>query len=106
MGLAVLLVLSGSLEQLVSVAAVFFVMNFVFSYTALFTLRFREPEAERPFRAWGFPVSTGIVLIGSGVFLVLTAREDPRSAVIAAGLLLLSQPAYIWANRQGGRAAA
>ena len=100
MGLSVLLVLSGSLEQLVSVAAVFFVMNFVFSYSALFTLRIREPEAERPFRAWGFPVSTGIVLLGSCVFLGLTAREDPRSALIAGGLLLLSQPAYSWANRR------
>ena len=102
MGLSVLLVLSGSLEQLVSVAAVFFVMNFVFSYSALFTLRIREPEAERPFRAWGFPVSTGIVLLGSCVFLVLTAREDPRSALIAGGLLLLSQPAYSWANSREG----
>jgi len=104
MGLAVLLVLSGSLEQLVSVAAVFFVMNFVFSYSALFTLRVREPDAERPFRAWGFPASTGIVLIGSGIFLVLTAQEDPRSALIAGGLLLMSQPAYSWANRRGGKA--
>jgi APA family basic amino acid/polyamine antiporter len=102
MGLSVLLVLSGSLEQLVSVAAVFFVMNFVFSYSALFTLRIREPAAERPFRAWGFPVSTGIVLLGSCVFLVLTAREDPRSALVAGGLLLLSQPAYSWANRREG----
>ena len=92
-------VLSGSLEQLVAVAAVFFVMNFVFSYSALFMLRHREPDAERPFRAWAFPVSTGVVLLGSCVFLVLTAREDPRSALIAAGLLLLSQPAYSWANR-------
>ena len=98
-GLAILLVLSGSLEQLVAVAAVFFVMNFVFSYSALFMLRHREPHAERPFRAWAFPVSTGVVLIGSCVFLVLTAREDPRSALIAAGLLLVSQPAYSWANR-------
>jgi len=98
-GLAILLVLSGSLEQLVAVAAVFFVMNFVFSYSALFVLRHREPHAERPFRAWAFPVSTGVVLLGSCVFLVLTAREDPRSALIAAGLLLLSQPAYSWANR-------
>ena len=98
-GVAILLVLSGSLEQLVAVAAVFFVMNFVFSYSALFMLRYREPHAERPFRAWAFPVSTGVVLLGSCVFLVLTAREDPRSALIAAGLLLVSQPAYSWANR-------
>jgi APA family basic amino acid/polyamine antiporter len=104
MGLSVLLVLSGSLEQLVSVAAVFFVMNFVFSYSALIRLRFKEPDAERPFRAWGYPVSTGIVLLGSFVFLVLAVREDPRSALIAGGLLLLSQPAYSWANRGAAKA--
>jgi APA family basic amino acid/polyamine antiporter len=104
MGLSVLLVVSGSLDQLVSVAAVYFVMNFVFSYSALIRLRFKEPDAERPFRAWGYPVSTGIVLVGSFVFVVLAVREDPRSALIAGGLLLLSQPAYSWANRGAAKA--
>ena len=89
-----LLILSGTVEQMVAIAALLYVLNYISGYAALVTLRVREPELLRPYRAWGFPWTTGLVLIGSIVFLVLAAMDDHRSALFAAALLLVAVPAY------------
>ncbi len=57
----VALILSGSFEQIVAVAAILFLLNYVSAYVALFLLRRREPAAPRPYRAFGFPYTTAVV---------------------------------------------
>jgi APA family basic amino acid/polyamine antiporter len=53
----------------------------------------------RPYKAWGYPVSTSIVLAGSVAFLLAGIVEDWRSGVTAAVFLLLCVPAYTLAAR-------
>ena len=64
------------------------------SFLSLFVLRRREPATPRPYRAWGHPWTTGIVLLGSLVLLGATLVADPRGAAIVAVLLVASYPAY------------
>ena len=96
---AALLVVTGSFEQIIALGAVLFVLNYSSAYAALFVLRRREPALPRPYRAFGYPWSTGVVLLGSVAFLVAAVAGDPRSAIIVAGLLLASVPAYAFINR-------
>jgi APA family basic amino acid/polyamine antiporter len=97
---AALMVLSGTLEQLIALAAVLYVLNYVSAYVAVFVLRFREPQIPRPFRAIGFPVTTGLVLVGSILFLTAAIADDPRSGGLAGGLILIAAPAYAWLRRR------
>jgi basic amino acid/polyamine antiporter, APA family len=94
-GTAVILVASGTFERIISIAAVVFVANYCATYAAVIWLRHREPNAPRPFRAWGYPWSTGIVLAGSGLFLVAAIASAPMDAVFAAGLLGVCAPVYV-----------
>ena len=94
-----LLILSGTLEQLIAVAAVLFVLNYVSAYSAVIVLRIRQPAAERPFRALGYPWTTGLVLLGSVIFLVAAVVDDPRSGTFAAILIAISIPASWWISR-------
>ena len=66
------------------------------NYIAVIVLRIREPQMARPFRAWGYPVTTVLVLTGSLLFLVAAVHDDPRSAVWAAALLAVAVPVYTW----------
>jgi basic amino acid/polyamine antiporter, APA family len=91
---AALLIVAGDLERLVSIAAVLFVMNYVSAYAGLYTLRWREPGAPRPYRTPGFPWTTACVLIGSVSFFVLTVLEDPQSAAMAVGLAAIAIPIH------------
>ncbi len=97
---AALLVLTGTFEQIIALGAVLFVFNYISAYTAVFVLRRREPALPRPYRAFGFPVSTAVVLMGSVLFLVAAVADDHRSAVIVATLLLVSIPVYAFVTRR------
>jgi len=92
--LAAVLLVTGSFEQLIALGAVLFVFSYLSAYAAVFVLRRREPALPRPYRAFGFPLSTAIVLLGSVLFLIAAIAGDPRSAIIVAGLLVASIPAY------------
>ena len=94
------LVASGTFENIVTVAAFFVASIYCLNYVAVFTLRRREPAAQRPFRAWGYPWSTGIVLLGSFLFLVAAIHGDPVDALRAFVLLAISVPVYLWMTRR------
>jgi basic amino acid/polyamine antiporter, APA family len=99
-GMAALIVLSGRFDDIVAVAAILMASAYCVNYVALIVLRIREPEMARPFRAWGYPVTTGLVLAGSMAFLVVDVRQDPVSAVRAAVLLGFAAPVYLWKRRR------
>ncbi|MGB6356983.1 MAG: amino acid permease [Steroidobacteraceae bacterium] len=93
---AAALIMSGTFEQIVAVAAVLFLLNYVSAYTALFVLRRKEPAMPRPYRAYGFPFTTGIVLLGCILILIAAIMEDQRSGIFAALLLIGCAPVYAW----------
>lgn len=88
-GVAVLLIATGTFQQLIALASVFLAANYCVSCLALVVLRRREPDLVRPFRAWGYPWSAGIVVVGAVVFLAGVLVSDTGSALKASGLLAL-----------------
>jgi APA family basic amino acid/polyamine antiporter len=91
---ALLILWSGTFQQLIAVMSFFFVANYVMSFGSLFVLRRREPRALRPFRAWGHPWTSGLALIASLAFLGGAVVSDTRSGVRAVALLAVSYPIY------------
>ncbi len=96
---AVVFILFGEkFERVIAVLAFFFVANYMLSFIAVFVLRRREPEKERPFRVWGYPWTTGIALLGSVAFLIGAVISDvrlgSRDSFYALGLLAVSYPIF------------
>jgi APA family basic amino acid/polyamine antiporter len=57
------------------------------------------PHAERPYRAWGYPVVPILFLLVTGWLLVNTLLTTPKQALIGLGLILLGLPVYwYWAR--------
>ncbi|HEX3526415.1 MAG TPA: APC family permease, partial [Thermoanaerobaculia bacterium] len=88
-GVAVLLIASGTFQNLIALASVFLAVNYCVCCLALVVLRRREPGLARPFRAWGYPWSAAVVVVGAVVFLAGVLVNDTASAVKATGLLAL-----------------
>src|SRR4030095_13470515 len=81
-------------ESIIAVLAFFFVVNYSVSFLSLFVLRRREPDRERPYRAWGYPWTTAISLLGSIAFLGGAVASDTRNSIYALVLLGASYPAF------------
>ena len=93
---AAILIASGSFEAIIAVAAILVAAMYCVNYIAVIVLRLREPEMARPFRAWGYPVTTVLALAGSVAFLIAAVHDDPASAWRAIALLAVSIPVYAW----------
>jgi APA family basic amino acid/polyamine antiporter len=91
-----LFIASGKFEDIIAVAAILVAVMYCVNYIAVFVLRLREPAMPRPFRAWGYPLTTGLVLAGSLAFLVADIRDDPHGVLRAAIPLAAAIPAYAW----------
>jgi APA family basic amino acid/polyamine antiporter len=100
---AAALIMSGTFEEIVAVAAVLFLLIYISTYAALIVLRRREPAAPRPYRAFGYPYTTVIVLGGCVMLWIAAIMEDQRSAVFAGVLLIVSAPVYAWIARRRRR---
>ena len=81
-------------ETVITVLAFFFVVNYILSFVSLFVLRRREPDKPRPYRAWGYPITPALALIGSVLFLAGAIRADTRNSVYALVLLAVSYPVF------------
>lgn len=76
---------------------VFFGMNGV----ALFLLRRRWPDANRPYRVWGYPFVPAVFLLVTVYLLANTFMATPSRAIAGIGLIILGLPVYEYFNRRG-----
>jgi len=84
----------GSFERVIAMLSFFFVANYTLTYMSFFVLRNREPQMDRPYRAWGYPWTTGIALGGSILFLIGSIATDRENAPLALAMLVLSYPVF------------
>jgi len=75
---------------------VFFGMNGV----ALFILRRKAPDAERPYRIWGYPFVPALFLLVTVYLLINTFMATPIRAIAGIGLIIVGLPLYEYFNRR------
>ena len=97
---AAALIMSGTFDEIIAIAVVLFLLNYVSAYIALIVLRRNEPLTPRPYRAFGYPYTTGIVLLGCVLLWIAAIMEDPHSGLFAGLLLLACAPVYAWIARR------
>jgi APA family basic amino acid/polyamine antiporter len=95
------LVLSSTLSGLVNYTGFAIVLFSGIAVAALFVLRFREPHAERPFKAWGYPFAPGLFVVASAAMIGHRLFTEPSETlygllIIAAGIPLY----YLFARRR------
>jgi APA family basic amino acid/polyamine antiporter len=94
------LALSGTYEQLFTYVVFTSVLFSLLGGLALFQLRRSRPQAERPYRVWGYPVVPAVFVISALVLIVNTLNTRPRESLTGLVLLVIGLPAYkYWKNR-------
>ncbi len=82
------LVLAGTFEQLLLYTGFAVALFAGVAVASLFVFRRREPDAPRPFRAWGYPVAPAVFVVASAAMTINAIWRQPLES--GAGLLLIA----------------
>jgi APA family basic amino acid/polyamine antiporter len=72
---------------------------YVLSVAAVFVLRWREPELERPYRTWGYPLLPLAFVVVSTGFLALMLVTSPVESLAGLAFLGIGAVAYAFRPR-------
>ncbi len=94
-----ILALSGSFDTLTDYVIFGSWIFYGLTTASVFVFRRRMPDAERPYRAWGYPVVPALFLLVTAWLLINTLLTTPTQALTGLGLILLGLPVYwYWAR--------
>jgi basic amino acid/polyamine antiporter, APA family len=86
------------LDYVISAALVFYALTVV----GVFRLRRTRPDAERPYRAFGYPVVPALYVLGAATLIVVLAVYRPATTWPGFVLVLLGVPVYfLWRPAKG-----
>lgn len=101
-GWSAILVLSSTLSDLVNYTGFAIVLFSGIAVASLFVLRWRDPGAERPFRAWGYPLAPGLFVAASAAMIVHRVVTEPTQTFYGLIIIGLGAPLYyLFARRNG-----
>ncbi len=96
-----LLVLSGSLSQLLSYTGFAVVTFSALAVASLFILRRRDGGRQRPYSTWGYPVAPAVFVITSVVLVASEVFGRPGPALAGVAVIVAGVPVY-WCMRHVG----
>ena len=91
---AALLCLSGKYGDLLDMISFVVVLFYALTIIGIFILRKKRPDAERPYKAFGYPVLPVIYIILALIFCVFLILMKPLYAGIGLGIVLIGIPLY------------
>jgi APA family basic amino acid/polyamine antiporter len=93
------LVIAGSFEQLFTLATFMNMLMLIFMFSSVIKLRKSEPGLPRPYKSWGYPWTTLLMVLFSISLFVSYIFADTSNFVIIIILIALSWPAFQFIKR-------
>ncbi len=97
---ASVLALSGSFDTLTDYVIFGSWIFYALVTSSIFVFRRKYPNAERPYKAWGYPVVPIVFLLVTGWLLVSTMINSPQQSFIGILLIILGLPVYYYLNNK------
>jgi len=98
--LAIILILTGSLDSLGNYVGFSITLFLGVAVAAVFVLRAREPNAPRPFKAIGYPVTPGIFVLVCLAIVLNAYYSAPRVTLLGTLIILAGIPLYLFFTRR------
>ena len=101
------LCISGSYGQLLDYIICAELVFYILTIASLFVLRVKRPDAQRPYRAFGYPVLPALYILMAATICFTLLRYKPQYTWPGLFLVLLGVPVYfVWSRSAARRGAA
>jgi APA family basic amino acid/polyamine antiporter len=97
---ATVLCISGTYGQLLDYIIFAVLVFYILTIAGLFVLRFKRPDAPRPYRALGYPVLPALYIGMAAWICIVLLRYKPQYTWPGLVLVLLGIPVYIFWSKQ------
>ncbi len=101
-----LLCISGSYSQLLDYIICTELIFYILTIGSLFVLRKKRPDAQRPYKALGYPVLPALYIVMAAWICVVLLRYKPQYTWPGIVIVLLGLPVYAIWSRKAGKVAA
>jgi APA family basic amino acid/polyamine antiporter len=98
------LCVSGSYSQLLDYIIFAVLVFYILTIAGLFVLRFKEPDAPRPYKALGYPMLPALYIAMASWICVVLLRYKPQYTWPGLVLVLLGIPVYLFWSRHSAHA--
>ena len=102
--MAAILCLSGKYGDLLDMISFVVVLFYVLTIAGIFILRKKRPDAERPYKAFGYPVLPAIYILMGLAFCILLIKYKPQYTWPGLIIVLIGIPVYylVVSNKKKG----
>jgi APA family basic amino acid/polyamine antiporter len=90
----ILLLGGGAFKDFFSLAIFAEWLFYMIAASTIFVFRFREPDAPRPYRTWGYPVVPALFIVAAAVLLYYTFTDNLRNSIAGTLVILAGVPVY------------
>jgi APA family basic amino acid/polyamine antiporter len=90
----ILLLLGGNFRQFFSLAIFAEWLFYMISASTIFIFRQRDPDADRPYRVWGYPLVPAVFVLVSAVLLYFTFKGNLTNSVYGTLAILAGIPVF------------
>lgn len=97
---SMVLSLSGTFEQLFTYVVFGQWLFFGLTGAAVFILRKKRPDLPRPYRTWGYPVTTAVFVLAAFLISVNSLVKEFWNSLAGLGIIILGLPAYFYWKRK------
>ena len=94
-----LLLLGGNFRQLFSLAIFAEWLFYMIAGSTIFVFRWRDPQAARPYRVFGYPFVPALFITVAAVLLCYTFRGDWPNSLYGLLVILAGVPVFAWFRR-------
>ena len=102
---AAVLTMSGRYDQLYTYVIFGMVLSYTLTVIGLFILRWKRPDAPRPYRCTGYPWLPGFYVLIGLAWTLNTIVTRPTQAFWGATIVLIGVPGYLYWKRKSRRMA-
>jgi APA family basic amino acid/polyamine antiporter len=90
---------SNLLDYVISAALIFYILTIA----GLFRLRKTRPDAERPYKTWGYPLVPAFYILGASIILLVLFLYRPTTTWPGLGIVVLGVPVYFFVRARQSR---